>query len=106
MSPKADIKKSSGPRTLHLTLTRKWFDMIASGIKKEEYRAMKPYWNYRFAMNKYDRIKFRNGYLPTSPTLVVELKEIWSGFGIVEWGAPMGERVYILRIGKILEAKI
>lgn len=30
--------------TLHLNLKKKWFDMIASGEKKEEYREFKPYW--------------------------------------------------------------
>jgi len=29
---------------LHLNLKKKWFDMIASGEKKEEYREMKKYW--------------------------------------------------------------
>ena len=28
-------------RELHLTINRKWFDMIVSGEKKEEYRDMK-----------------------------------------------------------------
>lgn len=31
-------------KTLHLTLKKKWFDMIASGIKKEEYREIKQHW--------------------------------------------------------------
>lgn len=35
-------------KTLHLTLKKKWFDMIASGEKKEEYREIKPYWIARF----------------------------------------------------------
>ena len=35
-------------KTLHLTLKKKWFDMIASGEKKEEYREIKPYWEKRF----------------------------------------------------------
>lgn len=35
-------------KTLHLTLKKKWFDMILSGEKKEEYREIKPYWNKRF----------------------------------------------------------
>jgi hypothetical protein len=30
--------------TLPLILKRKWFDMIVSGEKKEEYRGIKPYW--------------------------------------------------------------
>ena len=31
-------------KTLSLVLKRKWFDMIASGEKTEEYREIKPYW--------------------------------------------------------------
>ena len=31
-------------RVLFLTLNRKWYVKIASGEKKEEYRALKPYW--------------------------------------------------------------
>lgn len=30
--------------TLHLILKKKWFDMILSGEKKEEYRDIKDYW--------------------------------------------------------------
>lgn len=30
-------------KTLKLTLKKQWFDMIASGVKKEEYREIKPY---------------------------------------------------------------
>ena len=29
---------------LHLVLKGNWYDMIASGEKKEEYREIKPYW--------------------------------------------------------------
>ena len=29
---------------LHLTLKKYWFDMIKSGVKKEEYREIKGYW--------------------------------------------------------------
>ena len=32
---------------LHLVLKGKWYDMIASGSKKEEYREIKPYWARR-----------------------------------------------------------
>ncbi len=34
-------------RILHLTLHRIWFDKIANGIKKEEYRGNKPYYPVR-----------------------------------------------------------
>ena len=33
--------------TLTLPLNRKWFDMIKSGVKKEEYREFNEYWNKR-----------------------------------------------------------
>ena len=33
--------------TLHLVLKGKWYDMIASGVKTEEYREIKPYWEKR-----------------------------------------------------------
>ena len=35
-------------KALHLNLKRKWFDMILSGYKKEEYREIKAYWINRF----------------------------------------------------------
>ena len=89
-------------RILHLTLKKKWFDLIASGEKREEYREIKPYWNKR--LNKhYDAIKFRNGYSKGAPELIIELKEVLTGLGIVEWGAPEAERVYILKLGEILD---
>lgn len=36
------------PEYLILPIKKKWFDMILSGEKKEEYREMKPYWEKRF----------------------------------------------------------
>lgn len=35
-------------KTLTLSLKKKWFDMIKSGIKKEEYRDIGDYWFKRF----------------------------------------------------------
>lgn len=34
-------------KTLHLNLKKKWFDMIASGVKTEEYRDIRAYWTCR-----------------------------------------------------------
>ena len=92
-------------RVLHLTLTRRWFDMIASGQKREEYRDMKPYWHKRLmcAKGKFDAIHFRNGYSRGARAMTVELRELRSGLGIVEWGAPEGQEVYILCLGAILQ---
>ncbi len=91
--------------TLHLTLKKKWFDMIASGVKREEYREMKPYWNKRLmcSTRRYDKILFRNGYSSNAPRLLIEFTRLESGLGIIEWGAPEGQEVFILRLGKILE---
>lgn len=36
-----------GNKTLHLVLKSQWYDLIASGIKTEEYREIKPYWEKR-----------------------------------------------------------
>lgn len=33
---------------LTLPIKKKWFDMIISGEKKEEYREIKPYYDTRF----------------------------------------------------------
>ena len=38
-------------KTLHLNLKKKWFDMIASGNKKEEYREVKDYWCQRLLLD-------------------------------------------------------
>lgn len=35
-------------KPLHLNLKRKWFDMIASGEKMEEFRRLNPRWLIRF----------------------------------------------------------
>lgn len=45
-------------RVLHLTLKKKWFDMVGSGEKKEEYREIKPYWIKRLCVPGY--IKYSN----------------------------------------------
>jgi len=62
--------------TLHLTIKKKWFDMILSGAKTEEYREIKPYWTKRFYSKKYHYITFRNGYANNAPQFTIELKSI------------------------------
>jgi hypothetical protein len=49
-------------KTLHLNLKRKWFDMIKSGEKKEEYRDITPYWCSKFLLfnGKHESRKFWN----------------------------------------------
>ena len=73
--------------TLHLTLKRKWFDMIASGEKTEEYREIKPYWEKRLEKD-YEYIEFRNGYGKSVPVCMCKLHHIDIDRGKSEWGAP------------------
>lgn len=101
-------------KSLILPITKKWFQMILSGEKTEEYREIKPYWKSRFEKHfdmqhngivepwdsRTREIVFRNGYQKNSPqfTAVCSIKE---GTGREEWGAVKGEVYYILTIHKI-----
>lgn len=75
--------------TLPLTINKKWFDKIASGEKKEEYREVKGYWvkrltnqNNNGSVNgctfyKHFRfVRFQNGYRKNAPWMIVEFKGI------------------------------
>ncbi len=91
--------------TLHLTLKKKWFDMIFSGEKKEEYRDIKPYYNLRLLGKEYDSVIFRNGYARDAPSLTIELKSIRFGTGNPEWGAVPNRKYFVLYLGKIINTK-
>lgn len=90
-------------KILHLTLKKKWFGMILSGVKKEEYREIKPYWNKRLLNKKFDRIELANGYGKNVPRFQIELESITKGFGKSEWGGDPGQEVYVLKLGKIIK---
>lgn len=88
---------------LILPIKKKWFDMILSGEKKEEYREVKPYYDNRFLKSISDNeshtdvILLRNGYGNDKPTLRCECV-IYKGYGKEEWGADPNKEYYILRI--------
>ena len=105
--------------TLHLTLKKKWFDMILAGIKKDEYREIKPYWEKRLfekfnnepqnrslisdnGFNGYERIIFKNGYSKNAPSFEIECLGIEIGEGNTEWGAEKGKQCFILKLGRII----
>lgn len=105
---------------LILPITRDWFDRIASGEKKEEYREIKPYYTSRFYNilgNEFGDVlhcqecsssfilMLRNGYSTKSPYLISEVY-LSKGRGKPEWGAPPREDVYILHIEDILEINL
>jgi len=102
--------------TLHLVLKGKWYDLIASGEKTEEYREPKPYWTKRILddssvkrpgltpvssrlslWTKYERVCFHRGY--TSQTMTFKIKGVSVGMGNVAWGAPVSKAVIIIKLG-------
>lgn len=87
-----------------LPIKRKWFDMIKSGVKTEEYRDIKPYYISRFRIFlRFSPVlvKFRNGYSDNSPYMLCSCY-LHKGKGKPEWGAPNKE-CYILTINKIIK---
>lgn len=114
---------------LVLPIRRKWFDMIKSREKLEEYREIKPYYNrclgnevigFPFtetiiknieSIREYDEnqfkdfeVVFRNGYRADSPKLKCKCK-LRVGTGKLDWGAEPNKEYYILTILKVLEVK-
>lgn len=60
------VLKRSDCALLYLTLKRKWYDLIASGVKREEYRDYKPFWTSRIdrwsgQINKHRVVAFSLG---------------------------------------------
>lgn len=93
-------------KTLHLNLKKKWFDMIASGEKTEEYREIKPYWHNRLLFNEFDQVVFSNGYARNAPRITVKFKFLMIGPGKVAWGAPGSKDVYIIKLGRIISEQV
>lgn len=98
---------------LNLTIKRRWFDMIASGEKREEYRGE----DNRQVNTAWERIAhddgpaaytmvLRNGYSMGSPALAVRV------YGIIlrnvndsihpEWGEPTDRTHFAIMLGDVL----
>ncbi len=115
---------------LILPIKRKWFDMILSGEKKEEYREIKTYYESRLpagfgyfftggkleAAHKFNcglqksveaghetTVMFRNGYGKNSPSFVARCT-LSVGTGREEWGAEPGKKYFVLTVKEILNA--
>ncbi len=95
-------------KILHLTLKKKWFDLIASGEKKHEFRESKPYWDKRLTDGNvgkdFDIVRFKNGYGDV-PTIDVEFKGI-SFSGPKLFTPKHGEKIWpetiVISLGKVL----
>lgn len=96
-------------KTLTLSLKRKWFDMIKAGVKKEEYRAITPYWIKRLLENpedkerakfkSFDRLVFTLGYPKADDR---ERRLEFTGVNITictgnkEWGAAPATPYFVI----------
>ena len=104
---------------LTLPIKKKWFDMIKSGEKKEEYREIKPYWTKRFRNALYDLtmagyfgdivyargiVRFKNGYQKNASKIECFI-ELTQGTGKLEWGAEYNKEYYVLKILSVKEVK-
>lgn len=113
---------------LDLVLKNTYYDMIVSGIKREEYREIKPYWTKRIAglcswcwkkkvvkncldecdglkyiqrhFRKINFVRFHRGY--TSTTTAFAVREVAIDMGNPEWGAKAGKLYYVIRLGEKL----
>lgn len=90
-------------KTLTLTIEKRWFDLIKSGFKKEEYRENIGYWEKRLVGKDYTHVKFINGRSNRCPWFIKPLCFIKLGYGNPAWGAPTDRQVFILRLGKSTE---
>ena len=113
-------------RLLVLPIKGKWFYMIMTGQKQEEYRNLSAYYHVRFkrvfgaCMNAHGKLEtvdgkeidetgkkwigLRNGYSNRSPMIYI-YASLTIDIGIQEWGAVDGERYYTLRIHKVQDER-
>lgn len=94
-------------KILELPLKKKWYNMIESGEKREEYREIKQYWENRLALydsrsvlvglnpHGYTHVRFRYGY--TKRTMLYAIDRIIIGRGNPNWGATTDKDVFIIK---------
>lgn len=117
---------------LFLILKKEWFDLIAAGIKLEEYREIKPYWIKRFCdtnihlpfvycklekccpecfqdnpknykIRHFDTVTFQLGYQKHAPRMTFKIKEIVISQGEVSWGAENSKDYFVIRLADRIE---
>ena len=102
---------------LTLPIKNKWFNMILSGVKKEEYRDIKPYYISRFTKvfnihpssfvpvgDDIKLIRFRNGYGNDRPEFVAKCS-LSIKTGKEEWGAVKDKGYFTLKIHEIVKRR-
>lgn len=112
---------------LHLNLKRKWFDMIKSGEKKEEYREITEFWRRYFHImpDQYKEVLpfknkilinikgrlypphsvticFSNGYSKNRKQIFVKCNDVKIDYGYEKWGAEKNIIYYVLSLGDLI----
>lgn len=112
-------------KVIHLVLVKKWFDLINSGEKKEEYRAYNEYWKNRILELEEERdgsniafringglvypsdaiLAFHHGYSKDRSSCHFYCKgvRVCDYSGREEWGFIPGEKKFIIEIGDRVE---
>ena len=112
------IKIIINMKVLDLSLTYHWYDEIAAGRKKEEYRTYNQYYYNRLCyavlqkldgtfedcFKPYHAVRFHRGQ-GSRTTMLVKCLGITIGLGIPELGAPVGKKVFIIKLGDIITEK-
>lgn len=102
---------------LILPIKKKWYDMIISGEKREEYREVNNYWQTRIMGElsfevkikfenwkpvKIENVYIRNGYGNDKPTAKISAIVHYK-CGHPEWGAEEGKKYYVFEILDVQE---
>jgi hypothetical protein len=88
--------------TANLILKGKWYDMIQSGEKKEEYREPSSYWSKRIFRPWIDHVTFHRGYT-NKRRMTFKIEKSYLGEGRPEWGAEPGKQYIVLRLGEKID---
>lgn len=93
---------------LPLVLKGKWYDMIASGEKREEYREFKPYWINRLirffdkTKDKEHIVSFSKGYKKADMFFEINNVFRYGKSDHPEWGEPETPH-YVISLGEHVE---
>lgn len=105
-------------KTIDLVLKTKWYDMISSGERTEEYLEIRRWKNRLLCQpsfgcgirqvcrqvregkaicERFTNVRFRRGF--SSESMIFEIEGITIGKGNPKWGAPKNKDVFIIKLG-------
>lgn len=85
-------------RILTFRVYRKWFDKVAQGRKRHEFREATDYWRKRLEGREYDEIHYYNGYGGHRPFMRI-------AFVKTTTRTVKGKLLFATELGTILETR-